>query len=76
MANNFFNKFQIPKNDNNLNLLQDSLELYWKMDVKNESLKLIPPIFETPMLGLTPAVFPPILLDVEGPKLELFDLDQ
>lgn len=45
------------------------------MDVKNESLKLIPPIFETPMLGLTPAVFPPILLDVEGPKLELFDLD-
>ena len=27
------------------------------------------------MLGLTPATFPPILSDIEPPKLELFDLD-
>lgn len=27
------------------------------------------------MLGLTPAVFPPILEEVEPPRLELFDLD-
>ncbi len=27
------------------------------------------------MLGLTPAVFPPILEEIEPPRLELFDLD-
>lgn len=27
------------------------------------------------MLGLTPAVFPPILEEMEPPRLELFDLD-
>lgn len=27
------------------------------------------------MLGLTPAVFPPILEELEPPRLELFDLD-
>ncbi len=36
---------------------------------------MIFPIFETPMLGLTPAVFPPILEEIEPPRLELFDLD-
>lgn len=27
------------------------------------------------MLGLTPATFPPILEELEPPRLELFDLD-
>lgn len=45
------------------------------MNVPYGPLKLIPPSLEAPMLGLTPAVFPPILIDIEPPKLELFDLD-
>lgn len=27
------------------------------------------------MLGLTPSVFPPVLIELEPPKLELFNLD-
>jgi len=38
-------------------------------------LTLIPPSLETPMLGLTPATFPPILRELPIPNLELFDLD-
>ena len=45
------------------------------MSVKHETLTLIPPQFETPMLGLTPATFPPILRELPAPNLELFDLD-
>ena len=32
-------------------------------------------MFETPLLGLSPAVFPPILFECDSPALELFDLD-
>ena len=39
-------------------------------------MSLIPPQFETPMLGLVPAVFPPILRELQTPNLELFDLDE
>lgn len=56
-------------------LLPETIKLYEKLSVKHEPLRLIPPIFETPMLGLTPSTFPPILVDLEPPKLELFDLD-
>ena len=49
--------------------------MFEQLKIKQEQLKLIPPIFETPMLGLTPACFPPILTEIEPPKLELFDLD-
>jgi len=56
-------------------MLPESLKLYEKLNVKREPLKLINPIFETPMLGLTPSVFPPILMELDAPKLELFDLD-
>lgn len=59
----------------NFDLLPETLSLYEKLQVKHEPLKLIPPIFETPMLGLTPSTFPPILVELEPPKLELFDLD-
>jgi intraflagellar transport protein 52 len=33
------------------------------------------PQFETPLLGLAPAVFPPILRELPNPSLEEFDLD-
>ena len=45
------------------------------MGVKHDTLTLIPPQFETPMLGLMPATFPPILRELPPPNLELFDLD-
>ena len=59
----------------NFDLLPESIKLYDKLQVKHEPLKLISPIFDTPMLGLTPSVFPPILIELEPPKLELFNLD-
>lgn len=46
------------------------------LDVKHEPLTLIVPEFETPMLGLQPAVFPPIVRELPPPPLELFDLDE
>jgi intraflagellar transport protein 52 len=46
------------------------------LNVKHEPLTLIPPQFETQMLGLIPAVFPPILRELPPPNLELFDLDE
>jgi len=58
------------------NLIPDSLALYDQLNVKHEMLTLIPPQFETPMLGLQPAVFPPILRELPAPNLELFDLDE
>jgi intraflagellar transport protein 52 len=53
----------------------EAIGLYKKLNVKYETLTLIPPQFETPMLGLVPAVFPPILGELPPPKLELYDLD-
>ena len=75
ISNNFFNKFDLNLVQCNFDLLPQAISMYEKLNVKHEPLKLIPPIFETPMLGLTPSVFPPILMDLEPPKLELFDLD-
>lgn len=49
--------------------------LYKQLKVKHDTLTLIPPQFETPFLGLQPALFPPILKELQPPKLELFDLD-
>jgi intraflagellar transport protein 52 len=45
------------------------------MQVKHEPLTLIVPQFETPLLGLAPGVFPPVLKELNNPSLELFDLD-
>lgn len=75
ISNCFFNWFDYSLFKANFRLLPEALKLYDKLKVKQEPLKLIPPIFETPMLGLTPSTFPPILVDIEPPKLELFDLD-
>lgn len=75
ISNNFLNKFDCSLYKLNFDLLPEALNLYPKLNLKKETLGLIPPIFETPMLGLTPAVFPPVLVDIEPPKVQLFDLD-
>ena len=49
---------------------------YENLDIKKESLNLIPPNFETPLPPLQPAVFPAIFDEPNNPALELFDLDQ
>ena len=59
----------------NFDMVPEAITLYKNLNVKYEPLSLIPPQLETPMLGLVPAVFPPILGELAPPKLELFDLD-
>lgn len=59
----------------NFDKVPEAIGIYKKLSVKYEPLTLIPPQFETPMLGLVPAVFPPILGELPPPKLELYDLD-
>lgn len=66
--------------DNNLfkfdsAMIPEAITIYEQLGVKHEQLTLIPPQFETPMLGLSPATFPPILRELPPPNLELFDLD-
>jgi intraflagellar transport protein 52 len=75
ISHNFLSKFESNLFEANFDHLPESLKMYDRLNVTYGPLKLIPPIFETPMLGLTPSVFPPILIDLEPPKLELFDLD-
>ena len=75
ISHNFLSQFKHKLFEANFNHLPESLDLYKKLNIPYIPLKLIPPIFETPMLGLTPSVFPPILVDLEAPQLELFDLD-
>lgn len=75
ISHNFLSQFKHNLFEANFNHLPETLELYKRMSIPYAPLKLISPIFETPMLGLTPSVFPPILVDLEPPKLELFDLD-
>ncbi len=75
ISGRFFNMYNQNLFRMSFSLLPEALQLYDKLQVKHEPLGLIPPIFETPMLGLTPSVFPPILIDLEPPSLELYDLD-
>lgn len=75
ISTNFINRFDCNLYRLNFDLLPEALQLYPRLGLKKENLGLIPPIFETPMLGLTPAVFPPILVELEPPKVQLFDLD-
>jgi intraflagellar transport protein 52 len=58
------------------NLVPEALELYEKLNVKHETLSIIPPQFETPLPPLQLAVFDPIIKDFPNPSLELFDLDE
>ena len=50
--------------------------IFKRMEVKHEPLTLIVPQFETPLLGLAPGVFAPVLKELPNPSLELFDLDE
>ena len=75
ISHNFLSQFKHKLFEANFNHLPEALELYKKMSIPYGPIKLISPIFETPMLGLTPSVFPPILVELDSPKLELFDLD-
>ncbi|GAB6023615.1 Intraflagellar transport protein 52 [Chamberlinius hualienensis] len=52
------------------------IKSYEQLNVKHESLKLIPPQFETPLPPLQPALFPPTFRELPNPSLELFDLDE
>ena len=56
-------------------LQKEAIQLHKRLNIERKPLTLIKPVFETPMLGLTPAVFPPILIDIHPPGLELYDLD-
>lgn len=58
-----------------LSLVPETIRLFKEVNVKQAPLTLIPPNFEAPMLGIVPAVFPPILGELPPPRLELFDLD-
>jgi intraflagellar transport protein 52 len=57
-------------------VLQDTVQLYKRLDTKHEPLRLIAPHFETPLPDLEPAVFPPTLREPPAPSLEQFDLDE
>ena len=56
-------------------LVPEVSSLFSRMEVKHEPLTLIVPQFETPLLGLAPGVFAPVLKELPNPPLELFDLD-
>ena len=49
---------------------------YKQLDMKAETLTLIPPAFENPLPKLLPAVFPPTLREPPPPALDQFDLDE
>jgi intraflagellar transport protein 52 len=57
-------------------IVAEAFELYDQLNVKHETLTIIPPQFETPLPPLQLAVFDPIIKDFPHPNLELFDLDE
>ena len=57
-------------------LVPEAIELYEKLNVKHETLSIIPPQFETPLPPLQLAVMDPKIKDFPLPSLELFDLDE
>lgn len=75
LSNNFRSLFDYSMFKFDTDMVPECNKLYAKMKVKHEALTLIPPQFETPLPGLTPAVFPPNLKEPQPPNLELFDLD-
>ena len=50
-------------------LIPEAVKLFESLGVKHEPLNLIVPQFEAPLLGLAPAVFPPILKELQTPSL-------
>lgn len=73
--------FQTMFYDTNLykldNLLYSEIsDVYTKLHIPINQLSLIKPNFETPLPQLKPATFPPGFREPDGPKIELFDLDE
>lgn len=58
------------------NLIPDVIDLYNSLNVKKETLTLIPPEFELPVPPLKPAVFHPKMKELPSPALDKFDLDE
>lgn len=75
LPTDFRHLFQTGLHKIGMNHVPAALKLYTDLGMKQEPLTLITPNFEVPLLGLIPAVFPPILKDLPPPPLELFDLD-
>lgn len=58
------------------NLIPDVMDLYNSLNIKKETLTLIPPEFELPVPPLKPAVFHPKMKELPPPALDKFDLDE
>lgn len=58
------------------NMVPEAIGLYTELNVKHDTLGIIPPQFETPLPPLQLAVFDPIIRDFDNPNLELFDLNE
>ncbi|KAG5683608.1 hypothetical protein PVAND_012881 [Polypedilum vanderplanki] len=56
--------------------LHEVVEMYEKLFIEYEPLKIIKPQFELPLPPTQLAVFPPIFSDLPPPPVELFDLDE
>lgn len=57
-------------------LFSEISDVYQKLHIPINQLSLIKPNFETPLPPLKPATFPPGFREPDGPKIELFDLDE
>ena len=56
--------------------IPEAIKLYSALNVKHETLSLIPPQFECPLPPLQPAVFLPHIREAKPPALDQFDLDE
>jgi len=56
-------------------MVPEVVETISRLGLKNEPLRLIPPVFETPLPARLPAVFPPTVPEPTPPPLDQFDLD-
>jgi intraflagellar transport protein 52 len=75
LSSNIFSLFENNLFKVHFDLQREAIALHKRLNIERKNLTLISPVFETPMLGLTPAVFPPVLVDIDTPGLELYDLD-
>ena len=55
--------------------IPEAVKLYNELHVPHELLTLIIPEFTVPLPELQPAVYDPSLIELDGPELELYDLD-
>ncbi|XP_061584673.1 intraflagellar transport protein 52 homolog [Cololabis saira] len=72
----FTSLFDMSLFNQSVDTLPQVISTYKQLDVKNETLTLITPQFETPLPALQPAVFPPAIDDFPPLMLDLFNLDE